>query len=403
MTDVKLNERENNLLFDKSIIEICTSLLFFLTTFAICTYADVYVPNYEVPYWIMMSGAIPVVLSALVRQLNIPSFFKVIASFAFFVIYSVVFYPYFNVTIHLFVLVILDILNIVYAMLCIAKPISGRIKINGVLFAVLTNFLVKFALTYLMYDDREIDTTGLVINVFLAFFIYFVARQINEFEVGYYHSMRSSVLPVKEVSKQNRKTIVVVTIGFAVAIFCLWMLPWKFITNWLTYLIRLVMSKLLKQDDVITDDLDLNLMETGEEMIVEEEAVSNPWVYRFIWGTFGISIAAIFTILIVRAIMNEFGDKNNYRRQVVGSSDAVTDVIERVDRKPFLRRSANVFGTGYEMKIRKKFYKKVRKAISHGAEIKSSYTAKEITSAVDNLGKEQLGDLTKEYEKVRYK
>ena len=60
------------------------------------------------------------------------------------------------------------------------------------------------------------------------------------------------------------------------------------------------------------------------------------------------------------------------------------------------------FGSGYEKRIRKKYYQKVKHAMAKGVQIKNSSSAKQIEKLIRNSGDKSITELTEKYEEVRY-
>lgn len=400
MSDGKVNSVKNvgKILFanGSTIVEILLAALIFLSSVAFATYIDAYSPYYDVPYVIMMTGLIPVAVSAIIRHVNKEDAFKLSAQIFIFAVHTVLVVSNYLFSTHFVVLIILVGINLIYALICTSKPPVGKIKSTSFLTAFIANLIFYAMLTYFDYD-RTFDASGLMINAYLAFLIFIVARQLNEFEVGYHHSMKSSMLPIKEISKQNTRTTILVILGFGLTLLLLFVLPIKTINNVVAFYIRKVLRKFFLMEKVPEEELEFFIREEAAKEKIGEPV--SPLELKVILG---ICIAAIAIFLVVK-IIRLISERRYVKEIFVESNSEVTDVIEKIDHGKSGWFKANNFGTGYEMKIRKKFYKKVRKSISKGANIKASFTPNEITKEVNKINTESITELKNEYERVRYK
>lgn len=404
MSESSIVNKESS--FHGIIIDLLASIVFGVTAIGASAFLEQFTPNSTVTYGLKLSTLILTIGLLFIRILNIPKPFRIVAAVVFTPLYVYVFdliTGAFSASIsNRNVLIFIVALNFIYMVFTLQKPRKDKIKPDGLFFAVVINYLVYLSLTVMTYEEMKdkVDPSGLFINIFIAFLAYFIARQLSELEDGYYHSMKSSSMPMGEIRSHNYKTIVFVVLGFALALVVMYFVRLDFITDYIKYLfgsLLMFILKLLQKNEIIDEELGEYNMEPPSM----EEAPADPWVNVLVTISL-ILIGIALLVFIVVYIKNYLANLKPEQKKIKSStSEFVTDEIEHVVVKK-KDRKVHDFGTGRERVIRKKFYSTVKKAIAHGVDIKTSDSPQQIAKSIKDASGNSIDDLTKEYEDIRY-
>lgn len=390
------------------LVDLLSSLIFFVMTVSLSILVELYTPDQNILYNLRYSGIILVALFLIARRLRIFIVAVIPLHIAFFAAYLYGLYTFtsvFDSAFSIVVYVTISVMNFVYSIICIARPRTGKLKFDGALLALVVNILLFIPISF---DASLISQyfNRLFINIFATFIMFFIARQISEFEDGYYHSMRSSTLPVNHIRMQNYKTIGVVVAGSFVAIAGVFIVPIKLINQYLVRLFQSLMDLLISSlPDYVKTTPEKSITIRREEMEIGfddrgEYQEYLDYIYYIILVILVIVVLAIviyFIRKLISSLLNNTKDVPETQR-----SEFITDTIEKLDTHTDSTSHRQNFGKGYERQVRKKFYSAVKHASRHGAEIKPSDSPSELSSSVKAATGKSIDELTREYEEVRY-
>lgn len=390
--------RRSRFAADHLMIDILMSSMFFFTIASVIVLLTCYSTIVTVYYPYLMTGLIMSVIFTFVRRFSIkfaPMLLAHVALTALY-IYLVSFlkpeegYEWYTVG----YLSVLVISLLIYSMYQRLHKQTFSVKYDGFIFSMAIQFFVIIFVFYHKLDDAVFLAT---LNTILATSCFFVARQIGTLEDKYYHSIRAVATPTKTIMKQNRFITGIILVGIAFSVFLLYFFPINealaILRQFIAFLIRLFLKEWKPAEE--EEELDHDWFNTDSG-----GGVVNPFL-QIIEMIFGILLALvllyalIFTVIsIVRSFRNlEVKNREN-------SSDAVTDVIENIKEETKPRHMD--FGSGYEKRIRKKYYHTVKHAMAKGLPIKNSSTAGQIEKIIRRSGDKSITELTELYEDVRY-
>ena len=108
--------------------------------------------------------------------------------------------------------------------------------------------------------------------------------------------------------------------------------------------------------------------------------------------------------VIPKAIRMIIQNAPKYRKFTSETDDGIiVDTIEDISPDQKIHKARyHDFGEGHEYRIRKKFYTKTRRAMRDGLPVSSSSTPGQIETALLANGDDEISELRKEYENVRY-
>lgn len=398
------------------LVDLLSSFIFSILSISLTIMLEFYTPGDYIDYYLRFSSLILMFSLLITRRLRIPIITQIPLHIGLFTLSIILLksftIAYSNVPSGVMFTFIL-ILNVIYSFVCIANPRTGKLKFDGALLALIVNMLLFIPLSFLEDDIRLLEYNRLFVNIFLIFIAFFIARQISEFEDGYYHSIRSSSVPISRIRRQNIMTISGVFIGSLIALIPLIFIPvdWlkKAVGYYIARIIRAILSFFARFDrDITVSDEILEIPEMPEE----EEYFMDPTLQKM-FKVLLVIAAIVFVYALIKLIIKLVrkllkGGLNKVPE--VTSSEYVTDTIEKLDSHKIASRHHSLdFGKGYERTIRKRFYNITRHAIKHDdVTIKESFSPNEIKEAIK--GKSSLSDsklasleeLTTEYQKVRY-
>jgi len=394
MTDNFLKKRFAS---DHLIIELLMSAMFFFTIASVIILITSYSAVIVVSYPLLLTGLLMSAFYTLVRRFKLkflPMFLAHIALTALY-IYLIQFLVKKGedkwVTVgYLIVLVIPLFIHSMYQRF---HKQTFAIRYDGFIFSMAVQVFVFLFLFFHEFDDAVFMAT---LNMIMATSCFFIARQIGTLEDKYYHSIRAVATPTKAIKKQNRFITMLILLGIAFSVFMLYIFP----MNEALALIRLALAALLgllirkpgvsEGEEEVFDrhDVDLGHMQVSPLWQIIENILG-------VLVTLVLLYALIFSLIaLIRSFRNlEIKDKES-------SSDAVTDVIESI--KEETRPGHMDFGSGYEKRIRKKYYRAVKHAMAKGLPIKNSSSPRQIERIIRRSGDESITELTELYEDVRY-
>ena len=383
--------------------DIIISLITFLTFISIGMVILCYLQNIKIDYIFMLAPAILTSIFVFVRRFDIP--------------------PIFQTVIHILIAAIFVIswakpLNVIYGnhgataftavscIFCVFASLLKRYKKANETKTTWDTLVITLVINFFMIGLYKVSGYDhlikfVTINMTAIITLFFIARQLNVFDEKYFHNMHSSTQPIKEINKQNYVVIFCI-IGFiAVSIVLAFLLPKEWITRVLmacTAILRPLLGWMFKDDTSAYEPVDMSKM----EMNFDEASPTSHFIQALSTIVL-ILLAIILFIGIIIFIRTFFKGIKKVQAKITESSAPVTDIIEDIKPKKLrFGSSARDFGHGAEYKIRKRYYKKVRNAINKGAEIKRSSTPKQIELELIKRGDNQITELTKQYEGVRY-
>lgn len=389
------------------IVDFLSSIIFGVTVIGASAFLEQFTPNSTVTYNIKLCTLILTIGLFFIRVINIPKAFRFLAAVIFTPVYVYVFDlitgAFSDSGSNKIVLVFVFVANFVFMVVKLQKPRKDKFGADGLLFAVIINYLVYLSITVMSYDEAEHrdNPSLLFINIFIAFLAYFIARQLSELEDGYYHSMQSSSIPMGEIRSRNYKTIVAVVFGFVVGLLAAFFIRLDFIAGYIKYffaMLLMFLMKLFQSNDYIDEEIG----ELSLEPPSMEEAPAEPWVNTLV--TIILVLIGIFVLVFVIVyVKNYLASLHSEKKKIKSmTSEFITDEIEHIAIRKKSHKAQD-FGTGYERTIRKKFYTTVKKAIAHGAEIKTSDSPQQIAATIKSTSGTSIDELTEKYEDIRYK
>ena len=388
------------------LVDLLSSLIFMMTSVSLSVLVELYTPQKDILYNLRYSVVILVVLFLIARRLRVYTlavFPLHILSFAGYLIFLSTATPVFSSASSIVVFVTVAVLNFAYSIICIARPRTGKLKTDGALLSLVTNILLFIPVYYLDEGIRVLYYDRLFFNIYGIFILFFIARQISEFEDGYYHSMRSSIMPISRIRNQNYKTIIFVVGGSLLAMVMLVLVPINFLKKYLLYYFQRFMEWLFSHFSSTNNKQVLGLM---HDLPPELEEAEEGEVPAYLNSLFYVVIAVVvvaFVIMIIRFIIDATKNLNSGNESNTQLSEFVTDTIEKVNAESGSNGRRNNFGKGHERAMRKKFYAAVKRGIHKGANINRSDSPWEMASAVKSATGKSIDELTQEYEEVRYR
>lgn len=380
-------------------IDILMSAMFLFTVASVVVFFTSYGNVVEVYFPYLMTVLVMSVLFTLVRRLKLNLLAMLLSHIALSALYIYLIRfvispsrPQVPTLIYLIMLLVSVFLHSMYQRY---HKQTFSVRYDGFVFAMAVQF---FVLIFVFYHNFANSTLIVSLNTVLATSCFFVARQIGTLEDKYYHSIRAVATPTKAIMKQNRLITGIILLGIGFSVFMLYLFPineaFALIRSFFAFIIAHFFKKgTAKQMD--------------RAMVREEfEVRTDPGEINPFWlmlekaiGTILVLVLLYTLIMAVVAIIRNFSNMD-IKDKEKSSNDAVTDVIENIKQDSKSVRMD--FGSGYEKRIRKKYYHKVKHAMAKGAPIKNSSTTKQIEKLIRNSGDKSITELTEKYEEVRY-
>ena len=288
------------------------------------------------------------------------------------------------------------------------RLLSHTKEVSGDLFMASAGMHVVLYIFSLLMKSPS-SSKLIMLHMIMITLLFFIARQISTFNSRYYHNLHSSTQPVHSIKKQNYLTITVIFAGIILALLLLSIFPVKAFGNLLAAILRwivLFFAKLIPdfEDPSDMDDMGEDPMEELLQKTESSEDSGNSLITVIITTIFVLIIAfmAVYTIIQLIRVLIRFFKKPEETEKVI-ENDAVFDIIEVVPpKKTHTLFSRHDFGKGKEKEIRRKYFKKVQKAISSGTSVPASSTPRKIEAILKEKGDPSISELTSHYESVRY-
>lgn len=249
---------------------------------------------------------------------------------------------------------------------------------------------------------------NLIIHALIIAALFIVMRQIAVFEADNYYSLQKATGSSKYLKKQNYKTVILLVLVFVVSLGVLEFFPYASFIDLLNWVIRgivavLVLLRFLFRDNGPDTDLEIE-EETEDEELIFEEAKDSLLVNAIaIILVVAVLLALLYVIFKAVIALVKNMPKNRKAAEELSSDDKLIDTIEDItpDRKSAGSQSHD-FGSGYERRVRKRFYEKTRRAMKQGLPVSDASTPGQIETVLLAGGDKEISSLKLEYEKVRY-
>lgn len=391
-------------------VEVMLSVIFSITAVSLSFVMWQFMSNVYSSYFLLLTTLVFGQACLLLRRLRIPALFQIPAHLALLGIFSAVYYlntDHNNFLQNVLPIALLLLANVAYSFYQLFKANTTSVKYDSLIVPLFVDITVS-VLVSLSDDDTPKKVISLVlINALVTVVMFFIARQLHEFEEGYYHSMRSSSVPIKQIRKQNYRTVwglvIVSVIGFAFALTTLFFVPIDSVIRYLFAGLIFIIKSLLElfgsndSGESTEPENDLQMPQLDDAT----NSIFSQIVYWFLVIMF--VAAALFALyLLIRYIASKILSRRIDDNKETIDSEYVTDIIETINVKPAKTHKKRDFGQGYEKSIRKAFYGKVKHAIRKGVDIKSSDSPQEISHKIEKETGVSIAELTEKYEEVRY-
>ncbi|MBQ2605646.1 MAG: hypothetical protein II585_02175 [Clostridiales bacterium] len=286
------------------------------------------------------------------------------------------------------------------------RPLLKAGDTNLLLFAVLS--LPPFGILYFFTMRHDIFNL-FISNSVASAVIYLFLRQFAIFESRYYHSISKSSVPLKQLKKQNYMTGIYLSEFFLILFLLLTLVPLLIFSNFVSDLFASILpviftaifafinflgSLFLGNDTIATPE---------EGNYLRERSEDQPWV--FVLSYILVVVMIMIAIHVIpKAIRMIIQNAPKYRKFTSETDDGIiVDTIEDISPDQKIHKARyHDFGEGHEYRIRKKFYTKTRRAMRDGLPVSSSSTPGQIETALLANGDDEISELRKEYENVRY-
>ena len=395
MTDVKT---DNSILIKKYIVvDILMSLIAFLIISSGCILLRAYLPLADMGYNILMTPAVAVILFTIIRRLRIPNLFIFLAHIAVVIIYALVmvkFLSVFGVVYMTFTVV----LNLVYSMFQSVRQRYFAFDREMFVSSLIINAVIVGILSYAELKDAA---NLVLINALISVTLFAVARHLDTLEIKYFHTVNSPTQNVKAVKQQNQRTLILILAGIALALTMLFVLPVDKFSEALyngAHKIGSLIGSLLPDETLDEPDEDLE----REKKMAEEDTEGQTlplYIEMMADAAILLVMAALFILCIV--LIKSITHMSDKAKTL--SDDSVVDIIEDIkpEKTGFFLSGYN-FGKGYEKKIRKQYYARVKKAMKDGTPVTNASSPSQIENMILSSGDNSISKLTAEYEAVRY-
>ena len=381
---------------DHLMIDILMSAMFFFTIASVVVFFTCYGNVVEVSFPYLMTVLVMSVLFTLVRRFKLNFFLMLLAHIGLSAVYiyliRLLIMPSTPTILYLGV----TLFGVFIHSMCQRyRKQTFSVRYDGFVFAMSVQFFVLLFVFYHNFANAVLIAT---LNTILATSCFFVARQIGTLEDKYYHSIRAVATPTKAIMKQNRLITGLIILGIAFSVFMLYVFPMNEAFALLRAALAFIIAHFFKKIDPETEvmrpiseefEFHQDTTEINPFLLMLEKAIGVILVLFFLY-------ALIYLVVsVIRSFTNmDIKDKESSK------NDAVTDVIENIREET--KKEHRNFGSGYEKRIRKKYYNKVKHAMAKGAPVKNSSTTKQIEDLIRNAGDKSITELTEKYEEVRY-
>lgn len=247
-------------------------------------------------------------------------------------------------------------------------------------------------------------TKTIIIHAIIIVILYIIMRQLAVFDAKYFHSINKSTKSAAALlKKQNNKTVIGLVVVIAISLGVLACIPIATLSDILFNgfkSIAGVFGIFFPEEADIPGEIDT----PPQPKVPEEEKM----IQVDTWVDVAIKILAVLIIIgiilfIVNLLRVILQNAPKFKKKDENlQDDNLTDTIEDIspDKKTIITKSMD-FGTGYERRIRKQFYKKVHHAMKKGLPVTNASSPSQIEAAFRANG-DDISELKTEYEKVRY-
>lgn len=392
------------------IVDAMLSIVFSVSFTSVGLLVRQYLPGSQINYGVLMTTVLLSLVLLLLRRLRLPAVLVFPLHIIVDILYIKILHNTFSYTTHvqdMILLIIMVIGNTIYSVARLIKPRTGKIRIDTAFYPVVINLILHIPFSFLDTELRNTYYDALLVNILIIILAFFIGRQISEFEDGYYHSMRSSMIPLDKIRKQNNLTIFLVIILSVLALFLALIarriLPIDYILSYIKYgivlFIRFILSLFTSTREVPPQEKPQELPEdingTGELSPIISI------LFKVVSVMLLIIAALVIIFAVKRFIQALLRDKEKEKLQT-SDNEYIIDIIETVTNDKSKEHKSHDFGKGHERAVRKEFYKRIKSAIRHGADINASDTPQQMSAKAQALNGKSMETLTSEYENIRY-
>ena len=390
---------------DSLISEILLSVIIGLTIITGMTLVKCYIQIITVEIYPQFTLLIVAVIHTFIRRARKYGFFKMLISH---LLVSVLFYlvavqiPQLQFGLRTANRICLILLLFGFTVFSVLYRLKPAFMAADTQFIVLPAGIHVFGYFFCLITHREDLAADIMFNTVAMTAIYIIMRQIAVFDTKYYHSIHKISRSSSLLKKQNYKTVAFLAGVIAVTLGVLAISPYA----WLSNLYALIVDAILRLIAYLFRNFDPHI---DEEFVPLRRDRGDDWDYGG-GGWLGILILQILAVIIVILIailvfnsVRQFIKSAPKNPENMKEEDALIDTIEDIPPEKRSQVAKNRdFGTGYERRIRKRFYDKTRRAIKKGLPVSDSSSPGQIEDVLLAGGDKEIASLKKEYEKVRY-
>lgn len=261
---------------------------------------------------------------------------------------------------------------------------------------------------YILYAASGVTDLArdVIINALICAVLFLIMRQLALFDTKYYHSIHKISKSSSTLKKQNYKTVAGLIGIVVVALGVLAVFPYESVNEYLIVIWRGI-AGIFAVLRVFFTNRDFTYKIEPREVFAEEFAKDLPADDSSL-SIIGKVVFFLVSVILILLIINVFRIVISNLPKItktgnLDNDDKIIDNIEdiRPEKKKISVKQQD-FGTGYERRVRKKFYDKTRRAIRKGLPVSDASTPGQIEKVLLANGDNEIGFLRKEYETVRY-
>lgn len=395
---------------DSLIVEILLSLIIGLTILSCLTIIKFYVEIVDVSMFPPFAFLILAIAHTFLRRLSINNFFLIIISHLmvsavfYFVILSIPVLEYGNSTANKFYFIVSLIAITLFSLIYRIKPTFFGSDQEMIIFPAFLHLMA-----YILYaaSGKPDFAQNILIHAIIIAVLFLIMRQLAVFDARYYHSIHKLSVSSSMLKRQNYKTVAGLIAVVGVALGVLAIFPYEFASKYLKILARGIFGffrlfRFLFKEDVpeVTEETADPFAEQYQYDFSPEDPVIN--IIGKVLFVLIVVALIILALNMIRMIIKTL-PKVSKARKLDDEDGKLIDTIEdiRPEKRKFNTRNLD-FGTGYERRIRKRFYDKTRRAIRKGLPVSDSSTPGQIENVLAANGDRDISNLRTEYENVRY-
>ena len=395
---------------DSLIVEMLLSLIMALTILSCVTIVNFYVEIIEVSMFPPFAFLLLAIAHTFLRRIGINNFFLIIISHLmvsgvfFLLIINVPAFEYGNSIANKFYFIVTLIAVTLFSIIYRIKPSFHGSDQELIVFPAFLHVM-----GYILYaaSGRPNFARTILIHALIIAVLFLIMRQLAVFDTRYYHSIHKISKSSSMLQKQNYKTVAGLIAVVAVALGVLAIFPYEFASKYLMILARGILGffrlfRFLFKES--TPEINEETVDPFAELYEQGSGADDPVLeilgrILFVVIVIGLIILALNMIRMIIKTLPKFAKA----RKLEDNDDKLIDTIEdiRPEKRKFNTRNLD-FGTGYERRIRKRFYDKTRRAIRKGLPVSDSSTPGQIENVLAANGDRDISNLKVEYEKVRY-